>query len=60
MKKFLCVMFALATVFCFAGCKDGKCDDCKSEDASVTYYEDIEEELCMKCAYKKALEMATE
>ncbi|MBE5750820.1 MAG: hypothetical protein IJA89_00770 [Clostridia bacterium] len=59
MKKFLCVVFALATVFCFAGCKNGKCDECKSDDATVAYYEDIKEELCAKCAYKRALEEMT-
>ncbi|MBR2646785.1 MAG: hypothetical protein IKD47_04425 [Clostridia bacterium] len=31
MKKFLALMLALTAVFCFAGCADGKCDDCKSE-----------------------------
>ncbi|MBQ7879557.1 MAG: hypothetical protein IJ317_02800 [Clostridia bacterium] len=53
MKKFLSVVFALATVFCFAGCENGKCDECKSDDVTVAYYESIKEELCLNCLGEK-------
>lgn len=59
MKKFLCLMFALATVFCFAGCENGKCDDCgKTEDETLVAVVDAldgDPELCAECAYKRAL-----
>ncbi len=60
MKKFLCVVLALAAVFCFAGCEDhddGKCDECGTEGGlinKVVQY-DEETELCGECALKKGL-----
>jgi hypothetical protein len=53
MKKFLCVVFALATVFCFAGCEDGKCDKCKAKNDTVKYYESVKDELCVNCVAEK-------
>ncbi len=53
MKKFLCLVFALATVFCFAGCENGKCDDCGAKKDSVKVYETLDnQELCPECAVK--------
>jgi rubredoxin len=53
MKKFLCLVFALATVFCFAGCENGKCDECGAKKDSVKVYEKLDnQELCPECAVK--------
>jgi len=56
MKKVLCVLLALTTVFCFAGCTDGKCDTCKTtENVKVYEKSDGEEvEYCPTC-YAKAV-----
>lgn len=55
MKKLVCILMALTAVFCFAGCKDGKCDDCKSEK-NVKVYEELEgKEYCPTCAVEAGL-----
>lgn len=57
MKKFLAVLMALTAIFCFAGCEDGKCDECKSEK-NVEVYEtkDGDEiELCPSCLAGKII-----
>ena len=55
MKKFLCIVLALAAVFCFAGCEDGKCDECGAKRDSVKVYEtnDGDKELCGLCAVEQ-------
>ena len=51
MKKFLCAIMALAAVFCFAGCEDGKCDECGRKADDVKVYEKLDnKELCEDCA----------
>ena len=56
MKKLLCVLMALTAVFCFAGCKDGKCDDCKTTEGVKVYEtkDGDEVEYCGEC-YLKAV-----
>ena len=55
MKKLLCFLMALTSVFCFAGCEDGKCDECKSEK-NVKVYENLDnKEYCPTCAAEAAL-----
>ena len=54
MKKFLAVLMALTAVFCFAGCEDGKCDECKTKE-NVKVYETKdgdEVEYCPECYAK--------
>ena len=59
MKKFLCVVLALTTVFCFAGCaedhNDGVCDhkDCDRTLGVIRY--DAEHELCLEHAIEAGL-----
>ena len=56
MKKILCVLLALTAVCCFAGCADGKCDTCETEE-NVKEYElkdGDKVEYCPKC-YTKAV-----
>ncbi len=58
MKKVLCLLLAVMTLGCIAGCKDHDdevCDNCGKEDAflnRVVRWED-DQELCMECAAKK-------
>ena len=55
MKKFLAVLMALTAVFCFAGCEDGKCDECKTKE-NVKVYETKDGdkvEYCPECYAKK-------
>ncbi|MBQ8283580.1 MAG: hypothetical protein IJX75_00660 [Clostridia bacterium] len=55
MKKVLCLLLALTAVCCFAGCTDGKCDECKTEK-NVEVYEDLDgKEYCPSCAAEAAL-----
>ena len=58
MKKLLCVVLALSAIFCFAGCENGKCDECGAENNGVQVYEHDGEkdELCLKCFGEKAWE----
>ena len=57
MKKFLAVLMALTAIFCFAGCEDGKCDECKRKADDVKVYEDLDnQELCPSCAIKAGLD----
>lgn len=58
MKKLLCVVLALSAIFCFAGCENGKCDECGVKNDGVTVYEHDGEkdELCLKCAGEKTWE----
>lgn len=54
MKKLLCVLLAMTSLLAFVACKDGKCDDCKTEE-NVKVYEtkDGEEvEYCPECYAK--------
>lgn len=54
MKKLLCVLLALTAVCAFAGCKDGKCDDCGTKE-NVEVYEKsdgTEVEYCPECYLK--------
>ena len=37
MKKLLSVLLAMTTIFCLAGCADGKCDDCETNRDVVEY-----------------------
>ncbi len=54
MKKFLVLVMALAAVFCFAGCEDGKCDDCGRKGDDVKVYEKWDDdELCLSCVAKR-------
>jgi hypothetical protein len=54
MKKFLVVLLALSAVFCFAGCENGKCDECGAKNNTVKVYEDWDDaELCATCAAEK-------
>lgn len=56
MKKILCVLLAMTAVFCFAGCQDGKCDECKTEENVAVYEVDGKEvEYCQECRVKKGL-----
>ncbi len=55
MKKLLAVLMALTAIFCFAGCEDGKCDECKTEK-NVQVYETKDgdkQELCPLCYAEK-------
>ena len=53
MKKILCVLLAMTAVFCFAGCEDGKCDECGRKADDVKVYEKLDnQELCGSCAVK--------
>ena len=55
MKKLLALVMALSAVFCFAGCEDGKCDECGRKGDDVKVYEDLDDqELCGACALKAA------
>ncbi len=57
MKKFLAVLMALTAIFCFAGCEDGKCDECNRKADDVKVYEDLDnQELCPTCAIKAGLD----
>ena len=60
MKKVLCVLMALTAVFCFAGCKDGKCDGCKTEENVKVYTKKDGEEVeyCPKCYAEAAIDNA--
>ena len=54
MKKLLCLLLATCSVFCFAACEDGKCDDCKTEKGVKVYeLEDGTVELCPSCAVER-------
>ena len=54
MKKFLCAILALAAVFCFAGCENGKCDICEKKTDKCEVYEELDnQELCPDCAIKE-------
>lgn len=51
MKKIICLIFACMAVFCFAGCENGKCDECGAKKDSVKVYETLDnQELCPECA----------
>ncbi len=53
MKKILCVLLALTSMFCLAACEDGKCDECGREADDVKVYENLDDqELCPTCALK--------
>ena len=52
MKKILAVLLAVSAVFCFAGCENGKCDECGAKNDTVKVYED-EGEFCWTCALEK-------
>ena len=56
MKKILCALLALTAVCCFAGCTDGKCDECKTEEYVKVYEtkDGKEVEYCPEC-YAKAV-----
>ena len=60
MKKLLVCVLALSALFAFAACKDGKCDDCGT-DQNVEYcdgsdeYMGLEGEYCPECATKALL-----
>ena len=58
MKKLLCVVLALSAIFCFAGCENGKCDECGAKDSTVRVYEydGEKDELCPKCAIKSGVD----
>ncbi len=59
MKKILCVLMALLTIGCLAGCvdhQDGICDECKEEGAYQSLDREIDDELCTKCWIKKGVE----
>ncbi len=51
MKKVLCILLALTSIFCLAACEDGRCDECRS-DKNVEIYEidGKDKELCPQCA----------
>ena len=54
MKKILCALLALTSIFCLAACEDGKCDDCKTkENVKVYEIEDEDVELCPACLAKR-------
>ncbi len=55
MKKVLCLLLALTAVCCFAGCTDGKCDDCKTEENVKVYTKSDGEEVeyCPTCYAKQ-------
>ena len=44
MKKLLALILALSAVFCFAGCEDGKCDECGRKGDDVKVYEDLDDQ----------------
>lgn len=53
MKKLLVALLALSAVFCFAGCENGKCDECGKKADDVKVYEELDDqELCWECALK--------
>ncbi len=60
MKRFLSLILAATAVcaaFAFAGCKDNKCDDCKTTE-NVKVYTDSEKkdhELCPSCYAKRVI-----
>lgn len=56
MKKFLCVLLAITAMSCFAGCADGKCDSCKTEEhvKEYTLKDGDKVEYCPSC-YAKAV-----
>ena len=57
MKKLLIALLALSAVFCFAGCENGKCDECGAKNDTVDVYEEWDDaELCLTCAAEKAAE----
>ncbi len=59
MKKWLCMLLAIATLGCLAGCvnhDDDKCDECGKKETvanPVETWVDENEELCLQCAIKK-------
>ena len=64
MKKLLCCVLALGTLFAFAACgPDGKCDECGAEGEDVVNYDGSDEvmgidlggEFCAECAAKEML-----
>lgn len=64
MKKLLVCVLALCSLFAFASCANGKCDDCGVKNDMVVDYNGSDEvngldlggEYCPTCAAKKALE----
>ena len=52
MKKILCALLALTSIFCLAACENGKCDECGAKNDTVKVYED-EGEFCATCALEK-------
>ena len=55
MKKLLCILLAMTSIFCLTACKDGKCDECKTEE-NVKVYETKdgdEVEYCPSCYLEK-------
>ena len=56
MKKILALVFAMAAVFCFAGCENGKCDECGDKHDLVKVIEELDGEYCPECAIKVAAE----
>lgn len=59
MKKLLSVLLAMTTIFCLAGCADGKCDDCETNRDVVEYKmsDGDTAEYCPLCAVKHALDI---
>ena len=64
MKKIICMILAVATIFCFAGCdvlsligiENDKCDICEKKTEKCEVYEDLDnQELCPECAVKEGL-----
>lgn len=56
MKKFLVALLAISAIFCFAGCENGKCDECGAKDDTVKVYETKdgdEVEYCAECYAEK-------
>ena len=59
MKKLLCLVFACMAVFCFAGCENGKCDECGAKKDSVKVRETLDnQELCLECAIEAGWDAA--
>ena len=52
MKKLLCALLALTSIFCLAACENGKCDECGTEDFVRVYETLDDQELCPACAAK--------
>ena len=54
MKRIVAVLMALTAICCFAGCTDGKCDNCDSKkDLHVYDIHGEEKELCPLCYAKE-------